>query len=274
MNLKEQTIKTKEILNKEKMLLKGKTYVLSDLFDKESSEEYRAEDIDKIIIKDKTDKNSVEDNNTEYIIKPYGSVDAVFDNKFNNEKLAVLNFASSKNPGGGFETGASAQEENLCYHSNLIKSLKKRMSFYEFNRSHLNHGLYTDGIIYSNNITFFRKNFKEVEPVQCDVITCAAPNAGAARRQGVPYEKINETMKRRLEQIIKVAIKHDVKVLVLGAFGCGVFKNDAKQVAKITKQLLVDEGYGKHFKYVVFPLLSKSDRNYGAFNSVFKQLNK
>ena len=45
------------------------------------------------------------------------SVSAIFD--YYEGKTAILNFASYKNPGGGFLSGSRAQEESLCHSSFL-----------------------------------------------------------------------------------------------------------------------------------------------------------
>lgn len=41
-------------------------------------------------------------------------------------KVAVLNFASATNPGGGVKSGSSAQEESLCRCSTLYPTLNQR----------------------------------------------------------------------------------------------------------------------------------------------------
>lgn len=199
-----------------------------------------------------------------------GSGDIPFDERFKHKKVCILNFASSKNPGGGFMTGANAQEENLCYHSNLYDCLAKHMSFYEFNRNNLNKGLYTEGIIFTKDVLFFKKNFKNVAPKFADVITCAAPNKGAALRNGVKSIDIDKVMSARLEKILKVAIDNDVETLVLGAFGCGVFKNDIDYVANEIRKLLYVKGYARYFKNIVIPVLKPNGKEYSSFVNAFR----
>ena len=204
-----------------------------------------------------------------YILS-YGSGDVPFDERFKHKKVCILNFASSKNPGGGFMTGANAQEENLCYHSNLYYCLEKHKSFYEFNRNNLNRGLYSEGIIFTKDVLFFKKNFKNTAPKFADVISCAAPNKGAALRNGVKSTEIDRVMTERLEKILKVAIDNEVETLVLGAFGCGVFKNDLNYVAMEIKKLLYMKGYARYFKNIVIPVLTRNGREYSTFVSTFR----
>jgi len=230
--------------------------------------EYRRADIDRIDLKSKN-KN---DNHCRLMIIPCGSGDVPFEKGFENEKICILNFASSKNPGGGFMTGANAQEENLCYHSNLYSCLTKSIKMYEYNRLHLERGLYTDGVIFTSDVVFFKQNYENINPKLADIITCPAPNKGAALRNGVKSAEIDKVMTRRLEQVLLVAIENNVENLVLGAFGCGVFKNDLEYVALETKKLLYMKGYSKYFKNIIIPGISKKDRVYETFKREFSSI--
>lgn len=253
-----------EIVKSGKIVIDSREHDIKNQLSIGKNIEYRREDIDKIEIKGKEKENVCN-----LVILPCGSGDVPFESGFTLNKVCILNFASSKNPGGGFLTGANAQEENLCYNSNLYKCLSKNMSFYEFNKLHLEKGLYTDGIIFTSDAAFFKKNYVNVIPRLTDVITCAAPNKGAALRNGVKSTDVDKVMTRRLEQILKVAIENNVDNLVLGAFGCGVFKNDIEYVALETKKLLYMKGYAKYFKNIIIPGMSKTDRVYKTFSRVF-----
>jgi len=108
------------------------------------------------------------------------SVSAIFKHNYDeNEKIAVLNFASYKNPGGMFINGSKAQEECLCHDSFLYNVLKEFTdSYYARNNLYKNKALYMDRALYSPDVVF------EVDGKlrKVDVITCAAPNKSAAQK--------------------------------------------------------------------------------------------
>lgn len=163
------------------------------------------------------------------------TVDALFAAKKKGKRIAVLNFASFKNPGGMFMEGSSAQEEHLCHESTLYPVLESfDKSFYEYNREHKNKALYRNRCLYTPDIVFTNSKGKER---MADVITIAAPNAGAARKNDVSEDIIEATMAERIKIIYEIAVDKKIDILILGAFGCGVFKNDpyvtAKQFAEI-----------------------------------------
>jgi uncharacterized protein (TIGR02452 family) len=146
-------------------------------------------------------------------------------------RVAALNFASARNVGGGFLGGAKAQEEDLCRCSALYPCLLAQRAYYDANRACASL-LYTDHVIYSPDVPFFRDDrlaLLEV-PALASIITAPAPNAGALGRGG-RAEGLREALGRRGGYVLQVAARHAHRVLVLGAWGCGVFRNDPSQVA-------------------------------------------
>jgi len=179
----------------------------------------------------------------------------------------VLNFASAKNPGGGFQSGAQAQEESIARSSTLYPSLVSSAGekFYAPHKKDPKGGYYSHAMIFTPNVTVFRTDSgKLIDPIQIDVVTSAAVNAGVARRTlngqvaGEAEEvKIGKVMKERMGRILFLFEKHGIKDLILGSFGTGVFKNKVSLIAAIWAELLVAPGarFSNSFDRVVFGIL-------------------
>lgn len=174
--------------------------------------------------------------------------------------VLALNFASAKNPGGGFLGGAKAQEEDLARCSALYNCQIKKRAYYDANRA-CGTLLYTDHLIYSPDVPFFRDERLDLleSPFLVSVVTSPAPNAGEELRNhpGAGPE-ILKTLRRRAEQILQVALHHRHQVLVLGAWGCGVFRNDPNQVAQVFAELLARPQFRSGFRRAVFGIYDRS----------------
>jgi uncharacterized protein (TIGR02452 family) len=185
--------------------------------------------------------------------------------------VTCLNFASAKNPGGGFLGGAQAQEESLARSSALYPCLVTQPEHYARNKENQS-ALYLDTAIYSPDVPFFRDDDGDWldRPVLCSVITCAAPNAGALRNNGRFDAGIVEaTLRRRADLVLAIAKHTGADRLVLGAWGAGAFGNDPRQVAKIFHDLLAGP-YENRFSEVVFAVLGgPGTPNHDAFAAVF-----
>jgi len=185
----------------------------------------------------------------------------------------VLNFASARNPGGGFLGGARAQEEELCRCSGLYRALLTQPAYYEHHRRERTL-LYSDRLIHSPGVPFFRLATKEPfldEPIVVGVITAPAPNAGAIHRNR-PEEAsaIEPTFERRWANILAVAEAHGHRTVILGAWGCGAFRNDPEPVARTAKRVLESGRFGG-FERVVFAIPDRgnvSRANLEAFRRV------
>lgn len=176
------------------------------------------------------------------------------------DRFLVLNFANAFTPGGGFLNGAEAQEEGLCRESTLYASLsnEKAAGMYEYNRS-LNSPAASDYMLLSPEVCVFRDHdsHKLLEkPYTASVLTLPAVNLhGYDDCVHKPAsQEIDELMYRRIENMLAVAIAHEYKNLILGAWGCGAFGHEARRVAEYFYNLLVTKGYRNYFDNICFAI--------------------
>lgn len=200
---------------------------------------------------------TITDNKPHIVFLNEDSVSAVL--KYPN--CCVLNFASYTHPGGMFIEGSRAQEEALCHESFLYNVLRQFPDYYEYNSTCKNRALYTNRALYSPNVLFKKGN------QQCfaDVLTCAAPNYTAAQRwQNVSKEENYKFIKSRIQFIKAICELNGVDTFVAGAFGCGVFGQDPKEVANLFKEIFATT----LIKTIVYAVPG-SDNNYQVFKEIF-----
>ncbi|MFJ8103089.1 TIGR02452 family protein [Lysinibacillus sp. NPDC096212] len=187
------------------------------------------------------------------------------------EKIGVLNFASAKNPGGGFLKGAMAQEESLAASSGLYKTQLCNEGYYKANRSNRSM-MYTNYAIYSPDVVFFRdERFALMkQPVTASVLTLPAVNYGQALAKGEDSQEAERVMKDRMRLALALFAYKGDKHLILGAYGCGVFRNDPQKIATWWRELLEDEGFGQLFTEIRFAVLdtSKNHSCISAFTNI------
>jgi len=151
--------------------------------------------------------------------------------------MVALNFASARNQGGGFLSGAMAQEEDLCRCSGLYASLRIKPMFYNENIL-CNNTYYTNNIIYSPDVPFFRDthNMLLEKPISLSIISAPAPNVGSM--ENVDEKLLSEKLYSRATKIFQIAEENDHKTIILGAWGCGAFGNDPRMVSAVFKEVL------------------------------------
>ena len=175
-------------------------------------------------------------------------------------RVAALNFASAKTPGGGFLSGSQAQEESLARASALVPTLERHTAYYEANRRS-DSLLYTDHLIVSPRVPVFRDDDDHLleEPWEVTIVTSPAPNAGAiVKNDSDVRHEIVPTFRRRVEQVLAAAVAFDQSALVLGAWGCGVFGNDPDTVAGLFGDFLLHDGpFARAFEHVEFAVLDR-----------------
>lgn len=215
-------------------------------------------------------QNKVRKLDTEIEVVDMDSVSAIkkeakiIEEESENKRLAVLNFASYKNPGGMFINGSKAQEECLCHESFLYNVLRDKPEYYLWNNENKNKALYLNRALYTPNVVFGGIETGKL----CDVITCAAPNKSAAQKHcSVSDEENSEYLKDRIKFVLDIAREEEVDVLILGAYGCGVFGQDPVEVASIFKEYLTTTY--QCFDKVVFAIPDGRNGNLRKFKEVF-----
>ena len=107
----------------------------------------------------------------------------------------------------------------------------------------------------------------ENEWFSVDVITCAAPNLSAFKR--IANVDLEQILLKRVERIFITAVNEGAKVLILGAFGCGAFRNPPDVVARVMKTLT--DKYLHYFDTIEFAVYCppKNPANLVAFQRAF-----
>lgn len=183
----------------------------------------------------------------------------------NGLRPLALNFANGIHPGGGFLSGARAQEEVLCRSSALYATLAGD-EMYEYHRRRPRPDS-SDWVIYSPQVPVFRTDdgleLERTWPLS--IATCAAPYAPS-----IGQPESGDLLKRRIDRVLAVASALDYETLVLGAWGCGAFGNDPERTAADFRDAL-EGSFRGHFSDVVFAITDWSaERRYlGPFREVF-----
>ena len=190
--------------------------------------------------------------------------------------VLVLNLANPVHPGGGVRKGSKAQEEDLCRKSSLLVSLESRnaLPYYEYNRS-----LYTymgsDAVIIHPQVEIIKDEKGNLldDTVIVAVMTCAAPMLRDGM-EGMSQSEYEAMVYQRITGMLKVAAYLGYKYLVLGAFGCGAFRNDARVVSDLFYKALKELDYdgmkeSDLFRRIDFAVMDHSGSQYN-----FKQFNR
>lgn len=208
---------------------------------------------------------------------------------YKNQHVAVHNFASASNPGGGVTKGANAQEECLCRCSGLYFCLNTPAMWEGFYKPHrdAHDPIHNDDIIYTPRVTVFKTDtatpqlLPESEWYDVDIITCAAPNlrnqpsnrynSGDGNRQVKMKDKeLLALHEKKLRRILEVALSEGCETIILGAFGCGAFQNNPEVVALANRNVIKD--YLHAFKNIEFAVYCPphDDSNFMIFERVLK----
>ena len=232
-------------------------------------------------------EKKVYENPAKILVTPNRTFEAAMN--YPEKKVAVLNFASATNPGGGVVYGSFAQEECLCRCSTLYFNLTEEKMHKGFYLSHIKqqNPLHNDDIIYTPEVVIFKtdtsypKLMKEENWKSVNVITCAAPNLREKPSNihnsgdgnvsvSISDNELQLLHEKRGAKILDVALAEKNQVVILGAFGCGAFRNKPEIVAKAYKNLI--EKYKFAFETIEFAVYCspRDDSNYRIFKKILE----
>ena len=208
--------------------------------------------------------------------------------RYKDMKVCVHNFASASNPGGGVANGASAQEEALCRCSTLYFNLSDYACMQSFYYPHRNahDPIHNDDCIYTPDVVVFKSDtsdpltMKEDDWYKVDVITCAAPNLrnqpSNAHNTGdgnvaavVDNKRLYKIHYKKMLRILDIVKSKGAEAVILGAFGCGAFRNDPETVARAMKAAIEERKYDFRVIELAVYCPPADERNYDVFKRVF-----
>jgi uncharacterized protein (TIGR02452 family) len=177
---------------------------------------------------------------------------------------AVLNMASRRNPGGGVVTGAGAQEETLFRRTNLFRSLYQFAPYaeqYGIKQSHYQYPLDRNfGGVYTPDAIYFRdseqKGYALLDnPVSLSFISVAGMNRPDLTADGIIAAHHVEPIKNKIRTIFRIGLAHGHDSLVLGALGCGAFRNPPRHVARLFHEVMDELEFKNKYRRIVFAIL-------------------
>lgn len=193
-------------------------------------------------------------------------------NNGDTKPVCVLNMASEYHAGGGWLKGSMAQEEALCYRSTLSATLKKR--FYPLK---LREAIYSPTVVvfrgnYNNNHQIMDIQRPQSLPVVSVVSVAAIRNPAVNTHVSPPkYQDPDDRMMmmEKMRITLRVAVHNRHRSLVLGALGCGAFRNPNEEVANCWFDVLQEQEFRGWFNNIIFAVLkdtNQGDDNFTVFH--------
>lgn len=186
--------------------------------------------------------------------KRYAQGSYMFGNT-DEKEILVLNLANPVKPGGGVRIGEKAEEEDLCRKSSLLLSLESEEAkeYYLFNQKHGGTRRGSDALIITPKVEIVRdeKGVLLDDTMIAAVLTCAAPRVILGVK-GMSDTKFQEMIYNRILGMLKCAAWFGYRNLVLGAWGCGAFGNDAYVISNMFYKVLKELETGGSFEEGLF----------------------
>ncbi|EFQ36420.1 hypothetical protein CGRA01v4_10469 [Colletotrichum graminicola] len=198
-------------------------------------------------------------------------------------RVAVLNMASDIHPGGGWLKGAVAQEEAMCYRSSLYLSLHAR--YYPLKRRG---GVYTPDVVVVRGDMAGGHRLLVPGVAYADLPVVSVLSVAAIRRPEVRRRQVvtaagtredvyvfaraadRALTMEKMRLCLRMAASRGHSLLVLGALGCGAFRNPPEEVAACWLEVLDEAEFGGGWwREVWFAVYDrKNEGNFEVFDHV------
>ena len=199
----------------------------------------------------------------------------VIRNNINNHEDPHFVFA-----GGGYLSGAGAQEENLFRRTNYVQHLADPDKEFDPKRK-WTYRLPEFVCVYSKNVFIIRASEAEgyaflSEPVSMSFLALSAyahPPLTKDKQRLIP--QVAKNTKRKIRCLLSTGLYHGHDALVLSALGCGAFRNPARHMAQLFKEVLSEEEFVNRYKHISFAIFddhnARGDGNFQPFHEVFSE---
>lgn len=201
------------------------------------------------------------------------------------DDVCVLNMANRRNPGGGVLNGAGAQEEYLFRCSDYFRSLYQYIDYsgmYGVLRANNSYPLDRNfGGIFSPSVTIFRGLEEEGYPLlekPWKVNMVAVPAVSNPRTISIDgvvriAPDLINGVQNKMRTVLRIAAINGQKTLVLGALGCGAFRNPPLHTAELFKEVISEPEFANVFRRICFVIKedhnSRGEGNFKPFAEVF-----
>jgi uncharacterized protein (TIGR02452 family) len=161
--------------------------------------------------------------------------------------------------------GSAAQEESLFRRTNLFRSMYQFTPYaeeYGLKRSRYQYPLdRRNGGVYTPDATVIRDTRLRLlaEPYRLSFVAVPAIAHPNVTRDGLLTDEMADLTRQKMRTIFRIAAHHGHDALVLGAFGCGAFRNPPRHIALLFKEVMQETEFTGRFRKIVFAILE--DRN-------------
>lgn len=182
--------------------------------------------------------------------------------------------------GGGYLSGAGAQEENLFRRTNYVQHLADPDNEFDPERK-WSYRLPEFSCVYSTNVFVIRAAEAEgyaflCKPIAMSFVALSAycsPALTKDKQRLIP--QVAENTKRKIRCMLATGLYHDHDSLVLSALGCGAFRNPPRHMAELFKEVLEEDEFANKYKHISFAIIddhnARREGNYQPFKEVLSQ---